>query len=68
MRLWLMMVRLHLLDYGSVDDQIDALIVKYERDSIPSSDDDSLSESLLDLSLLSLLVEQAADAPGYRNH
>ena len=51
------------LAYGSVDDQIDALIVKYERDSIPRSNDDSLSESLLDLSLLSLLVEQEADTP-----
>jgi len=49
------------LAYGSVDDQIDAFIVKYERDSIPRIDDDTLSESLLDLSLLSLLLEQPVD-------
>ena len=50
---------------GSVDAQIDAFIIKYERDAIPrSTGDDDLSESLLGLTLYGLLNEQEEAAEG----
>lgn len=44
----------------SIDDQIDALIIKYENDSI-LDDDDSLMESILKKNLRYLLFEQDED-------
>ena len=45
----------------SVDDQIDSFILKFEKSSIEDSDEVNLNESLEQLSLLALLLEQ--DAP-----
>jgi len=48
------------LSKDSADDQIDSFILKFERDSV-KSDDQGLSESLLNMSLSALIKEQ--DAP-----
>jgi hypothetical protein len=51
------------LAYGSVDAQIDALIMKYERDSIPrGSKNNDLSEALNSFSLSRFLNEQEVSA------
>ena len=48
------------LDKSSADDQIDSFILKFEKDSMKSEDSDSISlnESLINLSLSALLLEQ----------
>jgi hypothetical protein len=48
------------LEKDSADDQIDSFILKYEKDSISDDDSESqsLSESLKNLSLTALLLEQ----------
>jgi len=54
----------------SIDDQIDALLIKYEKDSIKDEDedeDDALAESIQKLNLKYLLTEQEeapSDDPG----
>jgi hypothetical protein len=51
------------LEKDSADDQIDSFILKFEKDSISSEDSEtkSLNESLKNLSLRALLMEQAED-------
>ena len=52
------------LSKDSADDQIDAFIIKFERDSVVQDDQDrqdSMSESLLNLSLDALIFEQDED-------
>ena len=50
----------------SIDDQIDALLIKYEKDSIKDEDedeDDALAESIQKLNLKYLLTEQEEAPP-----
>ena len=50
------------LDFGSIDQQVDAFILKFEKDSIQNNPDDQvLAESFSELSLMSLLSEQEAE-------
>ena len=51
------------IEKSSADDQIDAFLLKYERDSMGDEDEDvqGLSESLNHLSLKALLLEQEDD-------
>ena len=47
----------------SIDDQIDALLIKYEKDSIRSDEEETLEESIRKLNLKYLLVEQEEAPP-----
>ena len=51
------------VEEASADNQIDAFILKFERDSMSDEDEDSqsLSESLVNLSLNALLLEQGGE-------
>ena len=50
------------LEKDSADDQIDSFILKFEKDSISADDESkSLSESLSNLSLSALLMEQSPE-------
>jgi len=50
------------LSQDSLDDQVDAFILKYEKDSVKEEDEaESISESLANLSLSALLSEQEED-------
>ena len=51
------------LSRDSIDDQIDAMILKYENESIFSPSDQAISESLSNLNLGALMLEQEEDTP-----